>query len=72
MLGSFDHATRQLIVHTSPTKRSSDFVAHVEQLDQFYGPKRGQFIKPVILVLDNGAIHTSKLSLAASPPVPTG
>ena len=59
-------------MHTSPTKRSSDFVAHLEQLDQFYGPKPGQFTKPVVLVLDNGAIHTSKLSLAASPPVPTG
>ena len=28
MLGSLDHVTRQLIVHTSPTKRSSDFIAH--------------------------------------------
>ena len=34
MMGSLDHVTRQLIVHTSPTKRSSDFVAHLEQLDQ--------------------------------------
>ena len=65
MLGSFDHVTRRLIVHTSPTKRSSDFVAHLEQLDQLYGPKPGQFTKPVVLVLDNGPIHTSKLSLAA-------
>jgi hypothetical protein len=31
MLGSFDHVTRQLIVHTSPTKRSSDFVVHLER-----------------------------------------
>ena len=65
MLGSFDHVTRRLIVQTSPTKRSSDFVAHLEQLDQLYGPKPGQFTKPVVLVLDNGPIHTSKLSLAA-------
>ena len=65
MLGSFDHVTRRLIVHTSPTKRSSDFVAHLEQLDQLHGLKPGQFTKPVVLVLDNGAIHTSKLSLAA-------
>ena len=34
MLGSLDHVTRQLIVHTSPTKRSSDFIAHLEQLDR--------------------------------------
>jgi len=65
MLGSFDHVTRQLIVHTSPTKRSSDFVAHLEQLDRLYGPKPGQPIKPVVLVEDNGPIHTSKLSMAA-------
>ena len=41
MLGSLDHVTRQLIVHTSPTKRSSDFIAHLEQLDRLYGPKPG-------------------------------
>lgn len=65
MLGSLDHVTRQLIVHTSPTKRSSDFVAHLEQLDSLYGPRPGQPAKPVVLVEDNGPIHTSKLSLAA-------
>lgn len=65
MLGSLDHTTRQLIVHTSKTKRSSDFVAHLEQLDRLYGPKPGQTTKPVVLVEDNGPIHTSKLSRAA-------
>ena len=65
MLGSLDHATRQLTVHTSPTKRSSDFVAHLEQLDRLYGPRPGQPIKPVVLVEDNGPIHTSKVSMAA-------
>jgi len=65
MLGSFDHLTRQLIVHTSRSKRSSDFVAHLELLDRLYGPKPGQPIKPVVLVEDNGPIHTSKLSRAA-------
>ena len=65
MLGSLNHVTRQLIVHTSPTKRSSDFVAHLEQLDRLYGPKPGQPTKRVVLVEDNGPIHTSKLSLAA-------
>jgi hypothetical protein len=33
MLGSTDRVTRQLIVHTSPTKHSSDFIAHLEQLE---------------------------------------
>ena len=65
MIGSLDHATRQLIVHTSPTKRSSDFVAHLEQLDLLYGPKPGRAMTPVVLVEDNGPIHVSKLSLAA-------
>jgi transposase len=65
MLGSLDHVKRELIVHTSPTKRSSDFVAHREQLDRRFGPKPGQPAKPVVLVEDNGPIHTSKLSLAA-------
>ena len=38
MIGSLDHLTRQLIVHTSPTKRSNDFIAHLEQLDQSLWP----------------------------------
>jgi hypothetical protein len=65
MLGSLDPLTRQLIVHTSPTKRSTDFVAHLEQLDDLYGPKPRRPTKPVLLVEDNGPIHLSKLSLAA-------
>lgn len=65
ILGSFDHVTRRLIVHTSKTKKSSDFLAHLEQLDRLYGPKPGQPTKPVVLVEDNGPIHTSKTSRAA-------
>src|ERR1700734_2119545 len=65
LLGSLDHAIRELVVHTSPTKRSSDFVAHLEQLDRLYGPKPGQPLTPVVLVEDNGPIHTSKLAMAA-------
>jgi hypothetical protein len=65
MMGSLDHVTRQLIVHTSPTKRSSDFVAHLEQLDSLYAPKPGRAMKPVVIVEDNGPIHVSKLTLAA-------
>lgn len=65
MIGSLDHATRRLIVHTSPTKRASDFIAHLEQLDSLYGPKPGDALKPVVLVEDNGPIHTSKRARAA-------
>jgi transposase len=65
ILGSLDHVTRQLIVHTSPTKRSTDFVAHLEQLDQLYGPMPGRPARRVVLVEDNGPIHVSKLARAA-------
>ena len=65
MMGSLDHVTRRLIVHTSRSKRSADFIAHLEQLDRIYGPKPGCVTKPVVLVEDNGPIHTSKMSRAA-------
>jgi len=65
ILGSLDHRTRRLIVHTSPTKRSNDFIAHLEQIDHLYGPQPSRQTKPVVLVEDNGPIHTSKRSLAA-------
>lgn len=65
LIGALDHATGTLIVHRSPTKRSSDFIALLEKLDPLYGPKHGRIEKPVVLVLDNGPIHTSKLSRAA-------
>jgi transposase len=65
LLGLLDHAIRELVVHTSPTKCRSDFIAHLEQLDRLHGPKPGQLFTPVVLVEDNGPIHTSKLALAA-------
>jgi transposase len=65
LIGALGHATGTLIVHRSPTKRSSDFIALLEKLDPLYGPKHGRIEKPVVLVLDNGPIHTSKLSRAA-------
>ncbi|NGM37990.1 MULTISPECIES: transposase [Methylobacterium] len=65
MLGVLDHVSRALVVTTARTKRSTDFIALLERLDALYGPKPGQPSKPVVLVLDNGPIHTSKLSHAA-------
>ena len=35
MMGSLDYITRQLIVHTSPTKRSSDFIAIATVLSRY-------------------------------------
>lgn len=65
MMGALDHTARHLIVHSSPTKRSADFIALLEELDHRYGPRPGSTMKPVVIVLDNGPIHTSKITLAA-------
>jgi transposase len=65
MMGALDHVTRKLIVHTSPTKRSTDFIALLERLDRLYGPMPGRQSKPVVMVEDNGPIHVSKLTLEA-------
>jgi transposase len=65
MMGSLDYARRKLIVTTSRTKRSADFIEHLQALDRLYGPKPGVPTKPVVLVLDNGPIHVSKASRAA-------
>ena len=65
MLGVLDWGRRKLLVRTSRTKRSSDFLALLEKVDRRYGPKLGVVLKPVVLVLDNGPIHTSKASRAA-------
>lgn len=66
MIGSLDWLARQLVVHTSRTKKSADFIAHLEQLDRLYGPKPGAPAgKPVVLVLDNGPIHLGKDASAA-------
>src|SRR3954452_20475851 len=60
MLGVLDWAQRELIVHTSRTKRSSDFsrtkrssdfIALLEEIDRRYGPKLGVAIQPLVLVL---------------------
>src|SRR4051794_25258755 len=62
MLGVLDWATRELLVHTSRTKRSSDFIDLLSELGRRYGPRPGLIGTPVVLVLDNGPIHTSKAS----------
>ncbi len=70
MLGALEAATRELIVHTARTKRSADFVGLLEEIDRRFGPRPGAAAKPVVMVLDNGPIHTSKLTakaLAARP-----
>jgi hypothetical protein len=64
MLGAFDPVHRHLFVHTSATKRSTDFVALLDRLGAAYGTT--ERARPLVAVLDNGPIHTSKLTTPAS------
>jgi hypothetical protein len=54
MLGARDAATGELLVVTSKTKRSADFVSLLEEIDRVHGPSPGAAQKPVVIVLDNG------------------
>src|SRR3954453_8779860 len=63
MLGAFDPVRRQLLVHASATKRSTDFVALLDQLGATYGTT--ERTRPLVAVLDNGPIHPSKLTTKA-------
>lgn len=67
LLGLLDAATDELLVRTSATKRSTDFIALLGDLDRRYGPAAdaGLPATPVVLVLDHGTIHTSRASQAA-------
>lgn len=69
ILGALDATTWEVVVHTARTKRSTDFIALLERIDERYGPRPGlgaaSTSKPVVLVLDNGPIHTSKLTAKA-------
>ena len=65
LLGVLDHGIGELIVHVSASKRSTDFIALLEKLDLRYGPRPGRKVVPVVLVLDNGPIHISRLTRAA-------
>ena len=70
LLGVLDHARGELIVLTSGSKRSGDFVALLGRLDRDYAPRPGRTDRPVVLALDNGPIHTSRATrkaLAARP-----
>ncbi len=64
-LGALDAGTGELVVSTSPTKVGADFIALLRRLDWRHGPRPGCGRVPVVLVLDNGPVHTSKASRAA-------
>lgn len=65
MPGVPDRACRDLVVRTSRTKRSSDVIALLEELDRRWGARPGEVTRPVVLVLDNGPVHTGKATRAA-------
>jgi DDE superfamily endonuclease len=65
MMGALNAVTRELIVHTARTKRSTDFLALLDAIDHRHGPQPGRSMRPLVLVLDNGPIHTSKLTTKA-------
>jgi len=65
MLGLLDAASAELEIITSATKRSTDFIALLDVLDRRYAPGPDRPAKPTVIVLDNGPIHTSKLSRKA-------
>ena len=63
MLGAFNPVRRSLLVHTSPTKRSTDFIDLLDQLGAAYGT--AERARPLVAVLDNGPIHRSKVTTKA-------
>jgi transposase len=63
MLGAFDPIRAELLVRTSTTKRSTDFVDLLDDLGRTYG--RSERAKPLVVVMDNGPIHTSKRTAKA-------
>ena len=63
MLGAFDPIRRLLRVHTSATKRSTDFIDLLSDRGAAYGS--AQRIRPLVVVMDKGPIHTSKLTSKA-------
>jgi transposase len=65
ILGVRDAVGGALTIVTSATKRSTDFIALLEVLDRTYAPGVTGRNLPVVLVLDNGPIHTSKLTRRA-------
>ena len=63
MLGAFDPVRRRLLVQTSLTRRSTDFVDLLDRIGAAYGV--GERVRPLIAVLDNAPIHRSRLTTKA-------
>ena len=65
MLYARDCVTGELLVVTSKTKRSAEFILLLEEMHRVWGPAPGFASKPVVIVLDNGPTHVSKASRKA-------
>jgi len=65
ILGVRNAVGGELTVVTSATKRSTDFRRLLEEIDRQYAPAVTGKDLPVVIVLDNGPIHTSKASRRA-------
>ena len=63
MLGTFDPIRVELLVHTSASKRSTDFIDQLNALDASYGGATRT--RPVVAMMATGPIHTSKLTTKA-------
>jgi hypothetical protein len=64
MLGAFDPIRSALLVRTSATKRSTDLINLLNDLGAAYG-STDEHAKPLVVVMDNGPIHASKLTSKA-------
>lgn len=63
LLGAWNPVERRLLVNTSPTKRSTDFIALLDRIGEVYGTTART--RPLVIVLDNGPIHTAKITAKA-------
>ncbi len=64
-LGALDAGTGELVISTSLIKTSADVIGLLRRLDWRYGPKPGCDRLLVVLVWDNGPVHTSRATRAA-------
>jgi hypothetical protein len=58
LLGVLDHASGELVVITSASRRSGDFADLLVRLERTYWPRPGRASRPVVLVLDNSLPRT--------------
>jgi transposase len=63
LLGAWDPVRHHLLVHTSLTKRSDDVITLLDRIAVAYAAEHRT--RPLVLVMDNGSIQTSKKTTKA-------